>query len=270
MNLDRQSMVIRYLPIYGCIAAGLCYCGVGTIAILSFFKIREGGADENSMLAILNEVFVGRILLWIIMVGTGCYVVWRVYESITDPYKYGKDIRGLGKRVGIALSTVADILIVNGAIRVLLGVANIQQTGEPAEERQFVHGMLAESWGAPVVMSMGIVVLLAAIVQLVYGIGRGYQERLNIGHYSKPSKASIRVLAWVGFCSRGVIVGITGFFLLKAGVTRNSEYVVNTDKAFDFIGDEAGGVFFILTAIGTVCYGIFMFIQGIAYDHDKN
>jgi hypothetical protein len=270
MSIIGKSTFFQYLPIYGCIATGISYVGVGTIAMLSFLKVREGGADESSMLAILNEVIIGRILLWIIMVGTVCYIVWRIFEAVTDPYGYGKDVGGLGKRSGIALSTLADLLIVYAAIKVLLGIGGIQQNGQPHEERAFVSEVLTENWGALALTAMGVVVLTAAVVQLVYGLTQGYKERLDIDHYSKGGKAIIHFLAWVGFCSRGIIVGITGFFLLKATFTRNPEYVVNTDKAFDFIGDEIGHVYFILVAIGTVCYGVFMIIHGIAYDQDKD
>lgn len=270
MNRKPKYSFFQYLPIYGCISTGLSYTGVGTIALLSFFKVRKGGADESSMLAILNNVIVGKVLLWIIMVGTICYIVWRVFEAVTDPYGYGKNLGGLGKRFGIALSTVADALIVYAAVKVLLGIGNIQQTGEPYEEREFVSKLLAESWGASVVTSMGVVVLVVAIVQLVYGVNGGYKERLDIDNYSKAGKTVIHFLAWIGYCSRGIIVGITGFFLLKAAFTGQSEYVVNTDKAFDFIGDEIGYLWFILVALGTVCYGIFMIIHGIAYDQDKD
>jgi NADH:ubiquinone oxidoreductase subunit 6 (subunit J) len=204
------------------------------------------------------------------MVGTACYIAWRIYEAVTDPYGYGKDFRGLGKRSGIVLSTFADLLIVYSAIKVLLEIGDIQQSGEPHEERAFVSKVLNESWGASAVTAMGVVVLVAAVVQLVYGVTRGYKERLDIDNYSKAGKAIIHFLAWVGFCSRGIIVGITGFFLVKAAFTRDSENVVNTDKAFDFIGDEIGHLYFILVALGTVCYGIFMIIHGLAYDHDKD
>lgn len=270
MSTKAKRTFFQYLPIYGCISTGLSYIGVGTIAVLSFLKVREGGADESSMLAIINEVIIGKILLWIIMVGAACYIVWRVFEAVTDPYGYGKDFGGLGKRSGIALSTFADVLIVYAAIKVLLGIGDIRQSGEPYEEREFVSNVLTESWGASAVTAMGVVVLVAAVVQFVYGVTRGYRERLNIHHYSKAGKAIIHFLAWVGYCSRGIIVGITAFFLLKAAFTGESEYVVNTDKAFDFIGDEVGHVYFILVAVGTVCYGIFMVIHGIAYDQDKD
>ncbi len=266
----KKNTFFRYLPIYGCISTGLCYLGVGTIAMLSFLKVREGGADESSMLAIINEVIIGKILLWIIMLGTTCYMVWRIFEAVTDPYGYGKDFSGMGKRSGIALSAVADLLIVYAAIKVLLGIGDIQQNGEPREEREFVNKLLDENWGVYVLTTIGVVILLTAFVQLIYGVTRGYKERLDIDRYPRSRKAIIHVLAWVGFCSRGVIVGITGYFLLKATFSHKPEYVVNTDKAFDFIGDELGHLYFILIALGTVCYGVFMIIHGIAYDQDKD
>jgi hypothetical protein len=265
-----RSTVVKYLPIYGCISTGLSYIGVGTIAMLSFLKVRDGGADESSMLAILNEVFIGKILLWVIMVGTVCYIIWRIFEAVTDPYGYGKNFGGMGKRFGIALSTFADVLIVYAAIKVLLGIGGIEQNGEPHDEREFISNVLTKSWGTSAVIAMGGVVLVAAVVQLVYGVTRGYKERLDIDHYSKAGKAIIHFLAWVGYSSRGIIVGITGFFLLKAAFSRDAKYVVNTDKAFDFIGDEVGHLYFILVAVGTVGYGVFMIIHGIAYDQDKD
>jgi hypothetical protein len=270
MSSKPNRIFVQYLPIYGCISTGLSYTGVGTIAMLSFFKVRDGGADESSMLAILNNVLIGKLLLWIIMIGTICYIVWRMFEAVTDPYGYGRDLGGLGKRFGIALSTVADVLIVYAAVKVLLGIGNIQQSGEPYEERKFVSQLFDESWGASAVTAMGVVVLVAAIVQFAYGVTRGYKERLDIDNYSKAGKTVIHFLAWVGYCSRGIIVGITGFFLLKAAFTGQPEHVVNTDKAFDFIGDEVGSLYFILVALGTVCYGIFMILLGIAYDQDKD
>jgi hypothetical protein len=49
------------------------------------------------------------------------YIIWRIYEAITDPYEYGKQVIGIVKRTGIALSTIADALIAFTAIQVLLG-----------------------------------------------------------------------------------------------------------------------------------------------------
>jgi hypothetical protein len=131
MKNAKKRTAIRYLPVYGCIATGIMYAAIGVIAILSFLKVRYGGADEASMMAILAEYVVGKIVIYLILLGTLCYIVWRFYETITDPYEYGNNLQGGIKRAGIALSTIADILIVYAAVRVLLGGSHFQSNGQP-------------------------------------------------------------------------------------------------------------------------------------------
>ncbi|HUP14401.1 MAG TPA: DUF1206 domain-containing protein, partial [Niastella sp.] len=260
---------IHYLPDYGCMATGIMYAAIGVIALLSFLKLRYGGADEASMMAILANYAVGKIVICLILLGTLCYIVWRLYETVTDPYEYGSNLKGGIKRAGIALSTIADILIVYAAVRVLLGVSHFQSNGQPEEERAMVTKMLKGQGQWPVI-GIGLVYMFTAIIQLWYGISKGYKERVNIERFSATLRKMVYILAWAGYAARGIVLGIIGFFFLKAGINENAGYVVNTDKAFDFIGDHVGHVSFILVAIATICYGIFMFVQGIAYDTDKD
>lgn len=258
------------MPVYGCISTALIYAAIGVIALLSFFKVRDGGADESSMLALINDYIVGKIFIWIVLTGTLCYIIWRFYEAITDPYGYGKETSGIAKRIGICLSTVADIMIVNTAIRVLLGTGDIMLNGQPREEQEKIASLLNESWGDEVIIVMGLLVLATAVMQLLYGVTKGYKERINIDQFNRSVQVVTHGMAWAGYIARGIILGIIGFFLAKAGFIANAKVVVNTDKAFDFIGDHIGHVYFILIALGTICYGIFMFILGIAYDTDKD
>jgi hypothetical protein len=134
-----KKLLVHYLPIYGCLSTGIIYLAVGVIAILSFLKIKQGGADESSLLAFLNGFIIGKVFIWIILTGTVSYVIWRFYETITDPYEYGKDFKGIIKRTAIALSTIADLLIAFTAIQVLLGRGNIQENGGPQQLRQLFY-----------------------------------------------------------------------------------------------------------------------------------
>jgi hypothetical protein len=268
-HTKKKWTFIHLLPAYGSIATGIIYAAIGVIAMLSFLKIRHGGADESSLMIILNDYLVGKILIWILLLGTLCYILWRFYETITDPYGYGSGMKGIARRTGIALSSVADILIVYAAVRVLLGTSNIQSDGKPQEEQQMVHNLLRDH-GSWLVIGIGLVYLTTSVIQFFYGITRGYRERINIEHRSLFVRNTVYVLAWAGYFARGIILGITGFFFVKAGVVENARHVVNTDQAFDFIGDHIGHVYFILVAIATFCYGLFMMAQGIAYDTDKD
>src|SRR5690606_27644255 len=93
-----QRTFARYLVMYGCISTGMVYGTVGVIAILSFLKIKQGGADEGSLLVYLNDYLVGKIFIWIILVGMLCYIAWRMYETFRDPYGYGTNAKGLIRR----------------------------------------------------------------------------------------------------------------------------------------------------------------------------
>jgi hypothetical protein len=267
---EKKTSFVHYLPIYGCFSTGIMYAAIGIIAILSFLRIKRGGADESSLVAFLNDFVIGKILIWIILLGAISYIAWRIYESITDPYNYGKTAKGIVIRTGITLSTIADALIAYTAIQILLGKGNIQENGQPEELRQLVSNLLRENWGKWFIIGMGAIIVVTAIVQLIYGITKGYEERLDMDRYGSGLKSFIHFLAWTGYLARGIILGIMGFFFIKAGITDNAHYVVNTDKAFDFIGDQVGHVYFILVAIGTICYGLFMFVLGAAYDTDKD
>lgn len=264
------KLFVRYLPMFGCISTGLIYATVGVIAMLSFLKIREGGADESSMLMVLNDFILGKLLVWIILTGTVSYIVWRFYETVADPYGYGTNLLGLSRRMGICLSSVTDILVVYAAIRVLLGIGDIQANGQPFEERETVNLILHTRGGKGLVISIGIAIMITALIQLLYGFTKGYKERIDLDHFNKISERILHGLAWAGYLARGIILGITGFFSFKAGLSGNGNYVVNTDKAFDFIGDHVGHVYFILVAIGTICYGIFMLALGFTYRSQKN
>lgn len=270
MNRKNSAHYIRYLPIYGSASTGIIYLGIGVIAILSFLKIKEGGADESSLLAYLNDYIAGKVFIWIILLGTVSYIIWRFYEAIQDPYGYGKKRSGMTKRIGIVLSTAADALIVYSATQVLLGISTANTDGSPEEERLMVSNLFQESWGRWVVMLVGVIVLMTAMLQFLYGITRGYKERLNISQFGEGKKKVIHIFAWIGYLARGIIVGIIGFFLIKAAILKDAQHVVNTDKAFDFIGDHIGHLYFILVALGTICYGVFMFLLGATYNSGKD
>jgi hypothetical protein len=265
----KKKSLIKYLPVYGCISTGLIYLAIGTIALLSFFKLKNGGADETSLVGFLNDYLAGRIFIWIILLGTLSYITWRIFESITDPYSYGSNAKGILLRIGIALSTIPDILISYTASKSLFGKQNMQENGLPVEEQNMVHTVL-NTKGPWLIIIIGLIIIVTAVVQMAYGISKGYKERLNLEKFNRPKKNLVNFLAWTGYCSRGFIIGIIGFFLLKAGIKNNAAFVVNTDKAFDFVGDHVGHPWFILLAAGTICYGIFMFILGIEYDTDKD
>lgn len=261
---------VHYFAMYGNISTGVLYTAIGVIAILSFLRLKQGGADESNLVAFLDDYFLGRIAVWFILLGMVSYITWRIYEAVTDPYGYGRAAKGLATRTAIALSSIADAFIAFTAVQALFGAGSLEESGPPLEERRLVGKVLQEGWGSAVVTTTGAIILLTAVVQLVYGLTQGYKERLDIAHLRKGTRTWLHGLAWAGYTARGIILGIIGFFFVKTGLTGKAQHIVNTDKAFDFIGDHIGHLPFILVAAGTIAYGLFMIFLGLYYDSDKD
>lgn len=151
-----------------------------------------------------------------------------------------------------------------------MGAANYSEHGSPEQKREMKANMLDYGWGKWLVVDLGVLIAITAAVQLFYGITRGNRERLDIVRFSGKKKTTIFFLGFTDYVARGVILGIIGFFFIKSGILRNSEYVVNTDKAFNFIGDHIGEIPFAIVTFGIICYGLFKFALGITYDLDND
>ncbi len=263
-------MLLKALTLIGCFSTGVIYGSIGVIALLSFLKLKKGGADESSFLALLDGFLAGRLLAWLIILGAVCFIVWRFYEAFKDPYKVGNDAKGILLRSGAAFSSGADAFIAFSALQALFNQQKASKTGEPVQQQRLVAGMLENDWGQTVVFIIGAIVLLTALVLAFNGLSGRFTETIRAGDFSKGWRFTVHGFAYAGYLSRGIILGITGFFFIKAALENNSTYVVNTDKAFDFIGDHVGHVYFILVAAGTICYGLYMFVLGLNYDIDAD
>jgi Na+/proline symporter len=171
-------------------------------------------------------------------------------------------------RTGAAFSSGADAFIALSVLRALFDQKKAPVTGEPIQQKNMVAHLLQFHWGYIAVMSIGVIVLITAVVLILYGLSQSFTEAIKANDFSKKEKRALHTIAYAGYFSRGIILFITGFFFVKAAIKNNSSHIVNTDKAFDFIGDHIGHPWFILIALGTVSYGIYMFILGLHYDVD--
>lgn len=270
MKKTKKRFLLKALTLTGCFSTGVIYGSIGVIAILSFLQLKKGGADESSFFVLLDSFLAGRMLTWLIILGAVCFVIWRFYEAFKDPYKVGNSAKGILLRAGAIFSSVADAFIAFSALQALFSHQKASRTGEPVQQQKLVAGLLENDWGQTVVLVLGAIVLLTALVLVFYGFSKRFTETIKADDFSKGWKYTVHGLAYAGYLSRAIILDIIGFFFCKAAVEKNSDVVVNTDKAFDFIGDHVGHVYFILVAIGTICYGLYMFVLGVNYDIDAD
>jgi hypothetical protein len=135
--------------------------------MLSFLKLKEGGADEGSLFVYLDQYLAGKILVWIILLGMVSYIIWRIVETIRDPYGYSTEMKGILKRTATALSSFADAFIAYSSLLVIFDESNMVKTGQPIAEREMAGNILHESWGQWALLAIGLVTAITALVQPV-------------------------------------------------------------------------------------------------------
>jgi hypothetical protein len=269
LSISRQN-VLKALTLVGCFSTGIIYGSIGVIALLSLFKLKQGGADESSFFVLLNGSVAGQVLNWIIILGAVCFVIWRFYEAFNDPYHIGNDGKGILLRTGGAFSSGADAFIAFSALQAIFSETKTPVTGEPVEQRNLVAGLLTSGWGEVAVIITAVVIILAALVLAFYGLSKRFTETIRAEDFTRTQTVAVHSIAYAGYLSRGIILGIIGVSFFVAVIHHQSSAVRNTDKAFDFLGDHVGHAAFVLVALGTICYGVYMFILGLHYDIDAD
>jgi hypothetical protein len=241
------------------------YVLVGGLALLALAGVLTDMADEDRMVLVVMDIPGGAFVIWAIVAGLAGYTVWRVIETLADPYDFGKDWVGLAKRTGVGLSGLGYGLLAFSAARIALAEGT---DGEESEQEQqlFVAQVLDWPAGVWIVGGAGVILAIVAVIQLVLLIRREYMVEIDRDGLSPALCNVVHGLAWWGYLARGVILTVLGYFLLRAALTLDPEEVGDTDTAFDTIGGGwVGDTAFAIVALGTIAFGAYMYMCAIYY-----
>jgi hypothetical protein len=116
----------------------------------------------------------------------------------------------------------------------------------------------------------GAVLAVVGIGQFVIVARRAYATEIQIEPQTEFGERMTHFLARYGYSARGVILCVLAWFLLDAAINSNPKAVGDTDTAFDFIGGGiVGDTAFAVVALGTVAYGVFMYLNAWHYKFDS-
>jgi hypothetical protein len=203
-----------------------------------------------------------------------------------------------------ALARVGCLSI--GTVYALIGVwamlALLRIAAPAADEQRILHRILEFPLGGALIGAVAvgtsgyIIWLVFEAVFDPYGFGntlKGVAERIGIAMstiaYGAIVVAAAKVLfagqasserekqrfvatvllGWAGCGARCAILLVVGGFLVHAGVSFDPHKVGDTDSAFDVLGlggGAAGNALFSAVALGTIAYGIVMYINAVYFD----
>jgi hypothetical protein len=267
-----ESLRLRARPLarIGCVSVGTVYILVGALALLALSGRLIEAADEERAVQLLMRIPGGPVVIWGIVLGAGSYVAWRIIEAICDPYGFGAGWKGLGRRAALASSALGYALIGFTTARIALGTGSEPRDAAEEQQQLIIAEVLGWPGGGLLIGFAGAVLALVGVSQFVLVARRAYATEIQIEPQTEFGERVTHFLAWYGYSARGVILCVLAWFLLNGAISGDPKAVGDTDTAFDFIGGGTlGDSAFAVVALGTIAYGIFMYVNAWQYKFDS-
>ena len=234
----------------GLFSYGLVHLLLAWLALQVAFS-RGGDASSQGALRQLAKQPLGAVLLWAMAVGLFTLFVWQIVEATVA--RAGQDS---GKQVRRRLTSVgrAVVYFVIGfsASAFALGSGSSSGEGEEALSARLMN----VPFGRVLVALVGLVVVAVGISQIVKGAKRKYTDDLD-GAVGEPALK----LGTVGYCAKGVALGIIGLLFGWAALTYDAKKAGGMDAARSAVRDQpfGAGLLFVM-ALGLAAFGLYCFV----------
>lgn len=244
----RRSRPYHALVGLGLVSYGLVHLVLAWIALQLAFGKRADASPEGALNQ-LGKQPLGGVLLWIMAIGLLTLTLWQVLEAAIGREQAGRDNR-LRRRL-----TSAGRAIVYLALGLLaVGIAT-RASGSSQGEETITAKLMSLPFGQVLVAAVGAVVIGVGIGQIVKGTKQSFTEDLDRG-----APPAVRRLGTVGYCVKGVALGIIGALFIWAAVTYDPKKAGGMDDALSTVRDQPFGVVLLaIMAAGIACFGIYCF-----------
>ncbi len=245
----RQSRGYHVLVGVGLVSYGLVHLVLAWIA-LQIALGRGGDASSQGALAQLSKQPLGTALLWVMAVGLFTLTVWQAVEASVGRDNPGRD-SGLKHRLSSAGRAVVYAAIGVLAVQVALGSGS--QAGQ--SEDTLSARLMAVPFGRILVGLVGAAVIAVGIDQIRKGVKQKFTEDLE-----RATQATLR-LGTVGYCAKGVALGIIGGLFGWAALSYDPEKAGGMDAALTTVREQPfGSILLVAMAAGIACFGVYCFV----------
>ena len=245
----RRSRPYQALVRVGLVSWGLVHLVLAWIALQVAFG-NKGDASNEGALKELTQQPLGVGLLWVMALGLFTLVIWQVLEATIGREEPGRDGR-LRRRLASAGRAVVYLAIGLLAIGVAMGQSSSGNAEETVSSR-----LMALPFGRILVAGVGIAVIAVGVSQIVKGVKQNFTEDLDHG-----AGQGVRRLGTVGYCAKGVALGIIGALFIWAAISYDADKAGGMDSALSTLRDQPfGTVLLVIMSLGIACFGVFCFV----------
>lgn len=239
----------------GLVAYGVVHILVAWLALQVAYGDLDGGgvgkADKTGALQSLSANAGGDIVLWLIAVGLGVSALWQLLEAVT------------GDRTALRLMNAGEAILF-GYLAFSAGKLALGSPASSTDEAQLglIGTLLAKSWGKPVVVAIGVLIIVAGLFVVRHGLTKRFAEEHNLAPAGREVRATVLRLGQVGYTALGAVYGIAGGLVVIAAVRTQPEKATGLDVALKTLAAQPyGTVLLTLVAAGLAAFALFTFFD---------
>lgn len=251
---------VRRLGRFGYMTKGIVYGMIGVLAALAAFGPGGETTGTSGALQSIAEMPFGEIALWIIGIGLVGYILWDFIKAIKDLDNVGTDAKGLIKRTGYFIS---GVIYANLAYVALKLASHSGSAGGDNAEKTISAKLMEQPFGIWLVGLIGVIIMGYGAYELYSGMKEKFMSEFKTYEMTDPERNVARTAGKIGLISRGIVLGMVGFFFIRTAYTNNPDESKGLGGALTELASQPFGKFLLaIVAIGLILYGVYQIILG--------
>lgn len=243
---------------FGYVVRGVVYGLIGALTGETALGMSNGQiTDSTGAIVTIYQQPFGEYLLAAVTIGLFSYAIWNLVSALLDLEQHGFDPRGVGTRLSFIVGGVSYTFLGLAALGLLRGTS-AQARGSDILARDWTAAFLDMPYGVGLVVAAGMVMLVAAALQLLIAITADFARQLNLDRAFRVTRVVVYTLGRLGYGSLGVVLGTVGVFLVVAALDHNPDDAKGLGGALAELATQPFGQIVLgIVAVGLVAYGLY-------------
>lgn len=236
----------------GLVAYGVVHLLVAWLALQVAYGDLDGGgvgkADKTGALQSISGGTGGQVVLWLVAAGLGVSALWQLLEAWHTGQRAWRRVMNVGEAVlfGYLAFTAGKL------------AAGSPSSSTDQAQRGLIGGLLAESWGKPVVVAIGVAIVAAGAAIAWHGHNHDFAEELDLGAASATTRRFAVRLGHAGYLALGAVYAVAGVLVVVAAVQSDPAKATGLDVALRTLAAQPyGPVFLTLIAAGLGTFALY-------------
>jgi hypothetical protein len=232
----------------GYATSGVLHLLIGWLGLQVAWADSSGNsADQSGALQTLAGNGIGRVLLWLFVIGFLGLALWQVTEVVVGRGQASDRVKAAAKCVVyLFLSFAAFSYARSGS-----GTSSSQQSVD------FTANLMSKPFGKILVGAVGLGVLAVG----AYHVYKGWKKKFLQDLREHPGQWVVRAGVF-GYIAKGIALGVVGALFVIAAVNSDPDKASGLDGALHTLRDAPfGQILLTLVALGFASYAVYSFAR---------